>query len=238
MTLAAIFDTETNDLDDPKIIEAAYLVITPSGEVESQFCQRYNPGEEISFDAMAVHHILQEEVDFQEPCAKFRLPDVCYLIGHNVDFDWKAYEASGCPPSSADLLICTAAMGRYLWPGIKGKLSSQSSLLYRLLGPPAREMLQGAHSALIDVQNNLVLLQLIIKEAIRRQLILPLEFTGEEEFWSSVYRFSETARLPTIQPFGKHAGVAIKDLPRDYKQWMLKQADMDPYLLKAVRESL
>ncbi|MFO1382174.1 MAG: DUF3820 family protein [Moraxella osloensis] len=37
--------------------------------------------------------------------------------------------------------------------------------------------------------------------------------------------------------FGKHKGVAIKDLPADYVDWLLKQADLDPYLHLALTEN-
>jgi exodeoxyribonuclease X len=35
--------------------------------------------------------------------------------------------------------------------------------------------------------------------------------------------------------FGKHKGMAIADIPPDYKQRLLKQPDVDPYLVKALR---
>jgi len=35
-------------------------------------------------------------------------------------------------------------------------------------------------------------------------------------------------------PFGKHKGLMLADLPGDYKQWLLAQGDIDPYLRKAL----
>ncbi|HBZ18829.1 MAG TPA: DNA polymerase III subunit epsilon, partial [Betaproteobacteria bacterium] len=35
-------------------------------------------------------------------------------------------------------------------------------------------------------------------------------------------------------PFGKHKGSLLSDMPRDYKEWLLKQGDIDPYLRKAL----
>jgi exodeoxyribonuclease X len=35
--------------------------------------------------------------------------------------------------------------------------------------------------------------------------------------------------------FGKHKGTAIKDVPADYKRWLLGQPDVEPYLAKALR---
>ena len=46
---------------------------------------------------------------------------------------------------------------------------------------------------------------------------------------------SEAARIPTIMSFGKHKGMPIKDVPADYKRWLLGQSDIDPYLAIALR---
>lgn len=238
--IACIFDTETTDLEDPRIIEAAYLMITKyyyTDGIALASYGRYNPGKDISFDAMAVHHILQEEVDSCHPCSSFELPDTKYLIGHNIDFDWKAYQLSGCRMQSpAQKLICTAAMGRFLFPGKNGKISSQSSLLYRLLGSKARELLKGAHSAATDVSNNRILLAKILDKAVTRKIISPPEELSEDDFWEQVYQFSEKARMPELMPFGKYAGTEIKDLPDDYKAWVMRQRNIDPYLLKAIMQ--
>lgn len=53
--------------------------------------------------------------------------------------------------------------------------------------------------------------------------------------WEALWVISEKARIPTIMPFGKHKGVAIKDVPADYKRWLMKQPDTDQYLLKAIQ---
>lgn len=35
-------------------------------------------------------------------------------------------------------------------------------------------------------------------------------------------------------PFGKHKGDLISAIPTDYKEWLLRQPDVDPYLAKAL----
>ena len=32
---------------------------------------------------------------------------------------------------------------------------------------------------------------------------------------------------------GKHKGIAIADIPNDYKRWLLNQDNIDPYLIQA-----
>jgi exodeoxyribonuclease X len=53
---------------------------------------------------------------------------------------------------------------------------------------------------------------------------------------ASLYQMSEIARIPKIITFGKHKGTEIKDLPADYVQWLLRQDDLDPYLVKALNK--
>jgi len=59
---------------------------------------------------------------------------------------------------------------------------------------------------------------------------------AELSSWETVWQLSEKARIPKVMMFGKHKGTAIKDIPGDYKSWLLKQPDVDPYLVKALRE--
>ena len=51
-----------------------------------------------------------------------------------------------------------------------------------------------------------------------------------DELW----RMSEKARIPSHMTFGKHKGVAIVDIPKDYKTWLLNQDNVDSYLRKAL----
>jgi exodeoxyribonuclease X len=61
------------------------------------------------------------------------------------------------------------------------------------------------------------------------------KFAAEPLTWEWIWQRSEEARIPKMMTFGKHKGAAIKDIPADYKQWLLKQTDIDPYLVKALR---
>ena len=98
-------------------------------------------------------------------------------------------------------------------------------MLYHLIRPQARELLKGAHSADADVYNCRIILQHII---FRMAHDHPLT-------WEQVWQRSEVARVPTVMTFGKHKGTPIKDIPADYKGWLLKQPEIDPYLMKALR---
>ncbi len=218
---AYIFDTETTGLNEPVIVEAAWLKLDEINgipRVAGSFMQRYFPGKPIEVGALATHHILDAELVNQPPASQFSLPaDAEYIIGHNVDFDW---QVAGKPDVKR---ICTLALCRSLWPDASSH--GQSAMLYYLSDNrvETRERLKNAHSASADVENCLHLL-CKIREAI-----------GNLQSWHDLWLRSEEARIPKIMPFGKHKGMDISQLPLDYKRWLLKQADVDPYLVTALK---
>lgn len=213
---ALIFDTETTGTIDPVVVEAAWVElksIQPFSLGES-FCQRYNPGKPISLGALATHHILDEELVDCPAASSFSLPaGASYLIGHNIDFDWKVI---GQPEV---MTICTLALSRKIWPELDSH--TQSALLYSLDRANAREQLRNAHSASADI---------LICASILRHLNSHLKAKDFEQLWEH----SERARVPTHMPFGKHKGVPVHEIPRDYARWLLDQPDIDPYLRKAL----
>ncbi len=214
---AIIFDTETTGTVEPAMCEAAWLEVDAPRTLLAgqQFTSRFNPGKPIEFGAMAVHHITNEDVAGQPDPMEFSLPEeVEYIIGHNIDFDWKVI---GEPKVKR---ICTLAFSRKLWPDDSHTLGA---MLYRLEGVSARATIQGAHSALADVQMCRILLTHIIDRI------------GEPADWDALWKLSEEARIPDVMAFGKHKGTKIKDVPRDYKQWLLRQPDIDQYLAEALK---
>ena len=216
MSQAIIFDVEATDKNDAVIIEAASLDVTSLSpfDVGNPWVQRYNPGKPISLGALATHHILDEELVSCPPSTSFKLPaGTKYLIGHNIDFDWVAI---GSPEVKR---ICTLALARSLWPDLDSH--TQSALLYYFERDTARDQLRNAHSALADVW---------ICSKIVGKIIEKLHPVSLDALWE----MSEKARIPTIMPFGKHKGEAINLVPSDYKQWMLRQDNVSPYLRKAL----
>ena len=216
MPQAIIFDVEATDKNDAVIIEAASLDVTSINPlaVGNPWVQRYNPGKPISLGALATHHILDEELVNCPASSSFRLPaGTKYIIGHSVDFDW---EAIGSPEVKR---ICTLALSRSLWPDLDSH--TQSALLYNFERATAREQLRDAHSALADVW---------ICSKILGQILEKLKPASLDALWE----MSEKARIPTTMPFGKHKGELISQVPSDYKQWMLRQDNVSPYLRKAL----
>jgi exodeoxyribonuclease X len=219
---AIIFDSETTGLKDPQMVEGAYLKLADiqTLEVVEEFLQRYKADKPIELGALATSHIYDEELVDCPPHTEFALPaGTIYIIGHNVDYDWGVI---GQPDVKR---ICTQALSRSLWPDADSH--SQSAMIYLHYREHARGLLQNAHAALDDVHNCRRLLVKILEELAARNGAAVFSF---EDLWM----ISEEARIPTVIRFGKHAGSKIADIPSDYKRWLLGQADVDPYLRKAL----
>lgn len=215
---AIVFDTETTGVNDPALIEAAWARLDGPAEmrVVERFEQRYAPGRPIELGAMAVHHIIDADLQGCPPATSFRLPpDVEYLIGHNVDFDW---QVAGSPPLRR---IDTLCLARKVWPELDAY--SLGALTYHLNDPAeARARLRDAHAAAADVELCVALLRAIVARL------------GSVASWQALWAHSEAARVPSVMPFGKHKGVPIAEVPADYKRWLRGQADVDPYLKRAL----
>jgi len=220
---AQIFDSETTDTgDDAEIIEAAGFPLifgNPSQEDPNAkpWQLRFQPSKPIALGAMSTHHIMDEDLVGCDPSSMFELPQCEFLIGHNVDFDWKV---AGSPDVNR---ICTLALAREIWPTLD--CHTQSALIYHLDRQNARQRLRGAHNALCDVGLCKTILDAIIAE------------TGVTS-WEELWRRSEEARIPKVISFGKHKGMAIKALPPDYVRWLLNANDppIDEYLRRALTD--
>lgn len=227
MTIA-IIDTETTGVDkEREVIELAYQAFqflphdafTDVSQTPYNFHQRYWPSKPISLGAMAVHHILYEDLANQPPASQAPAdlaPNIQWIIGHNIDFDW---ESLGCPNVGR---ICTLAMSRNLWPDLDSH--TLTAMTYHLYGQNAktRESLRNAHSAMHDVA---------FCGAILRKILEVTKISTIEELWN----FSEESRLPKKMTFGKHKGTPIDEVPYGYVKWYRTQEDQDPYLLKAFK---
>lgn len=226
MTQVIIFDTETTGIKkegkEVQIIEAAWIALDETFNPVSTFEQRYKPTIPIDFGAMATHNIIPEDLENCPSHDTFKLPEnVEYLIGHNIDYDW---EMAGKPDVKR---ICTLALARKMLPELD--THTQSALIYYFSDDKnkAREMIKNAHSALPDVENCQFLLNKLIEH-------FENKYGKKIKDIDHLWRVSEAARIPDIMPFGKHQGMKISELPMDYKSWLLKQKDIDQYLLKAI----
>jgi exodeoxyribonuclease X len=222
---AVVLDTETTDAsDEAKIIEFAVsermdAPLQESAGVEVS-CFRYSADRPIALGAIAAHHILDEDLVGFAPFPGWD-PEplgITYIIGHQVDFDWRML---GQPNVRR---ICTLALCRSLWP--LADAHTLAAMIYHVhpYRQRAREIVRAAHNAKADVR---MLLDVLLPRLLREH--------PTADTWEKLWLISENARVPTIMSFGKHKGMPIGDVPRDYKRWLLNQPDVDPYLAKALR---
>lgn len=235
---AYIIDTETTG-EEPvaEVIELAiirpmshFLAVRELNKGVSEpydpiFYGRFKPRGRILFSAMAVHHILPEELVGESPSvlAKGQLPtDMEYMIGHGVDYDWEALGKPACKR------ICTLAISRRIWPGNDGH--SLSTLAYHLATnlQAIREVLRNAHSAVTDCELTYGLLRAQLEQE-------PLKDISS---WEDLHKFSEEARIPQYWTFGKFKDQPIEAADKGYLFWCLRQADMDPFVHIAVKRAL
>lgn len=223
---AIILDTETTDAESPEVIELAWLgpLLTPMGDARGT-CIRFKPAKAISLGAMATHHIIDADLIDCPPWLGWQVPaDVVYLVGHKVDFDWKAI---GSPNIRR---ICTLALSKSIWPSLDSH--TLTAMTYHIHPHHiAREIVKNSHNAAHDVQMCHELLRRIHDEV------------GKPESWEQFWRISEQARIPTVLSFGKHKGRLIKEIRREdpsYINWCLSgKCDLvndDPYLRQALTQ--
>jgi len=147
---AIVLDTETTSVDSPEVIELAYATMeTPSSNLGDTMLLRYQPTVPIALGAMATHNIIPEDLEGCDPwpgswAPPAELSSLDYIVGHNVDFDWRAI---GEPKIRR---ICTLALARKAFPSLDSH--TLGALTYHQYpAPMARRMLKDAHSAAADV---------------------------------------------------------------------------------------
>lgn len=222
-----ILDTETHTLNglpieiaySPCTIENKELILNDALVYDEYFS--IEEGVEIHYASMAVHHILPDDLIGKPLYTHFRLPeDAVYIIGHNIDYDIEAM--ARCGQQTQHLKpICTLALARSIWTHLDSH--NLSALSYHLSKDltKTREQLRHAHNAKADV---------FITAELVKHIIQALDIDSIE----ALYNASQAARLPKYMPFGKHKGIELIELPRDYVRWLLKQDNVNPYLREAL----
>lgn len=220
---AIILDTETHALEG-RAIEIAYIPLALAGGkakiyLNSAFNQLYNPLEPIDITAMAVHHILDQDVCNQPAYTEFQLGEGAeYIIGHNIDYDIRVLKRGGIQQALKP--ICTLALARRYLPQAPAHSISVLSYFLAKDKPRVRQALKSAHSAITDVQLTASLFNHLLA-------IIPKEFKNSMQ---ALYEHSLHCRIPTRMPFGEHKGKKIELVPDSYKQWLMKKRCDDVYL--------
>lgn len=199
------YDTETTGISpqNDRIIEiAAYDPV-----LDKTFEQLVNPGRAIPKEATAIHHITDEMVasapSFNEVAVQFTqfCEGEVVLIAHNNDaFDLHFLRNEFSRHNvtmPAWKFLDTLKWSRRYRPDLP---RHTLQFLREIYGIPANN----AHRALDDV---------VVLHRVFSQMIDDLEI-------DQVYELLNKPRQLQHMPFGKHQGVPLKQIPREYVQWL------------------
>lgn len=220
MSKVLIIDTEVASLETNEVIQMSWADVELQGQGVTTHC--FNPQRQWCPTAVSIHGIIPEDIPYVAPPSSEAiryLPECGYVIGHNVDFD--ADVLGGLPGVKR---ICTLALARAKYP--QASSHKLGALFLHIFGINAenRDFVMSAHDAAVDVS----LCWRILQD------VSDVEIGKSPDWAEKLYQQSEAARVPTVMMFGKHNGEEIKSIPIDYKRWLLKQPDVDPYLRKAL----
>lgn len=237
-----VLDTETTGFTHNLPIEVAFMQIDDDLNSDYIYHRYFKNTVPIELGALATHHIhpdtlLTCELDSIE--GKERLfyeitNNVIYMIGHNIDFDWRVLGEPSCKR------ICTLALSRHLFPELDSH--TQSAMLYYFFGSQATSMVREAHSAAVDTKNCLVLFRSLLQVCQQREL-LRLRKSDGTIWWEAIYQLSEAARVPLKLTFGKHKNKTYEEVAKTdpgYFHWWQTKSDTKPneYEQKSIEQAL
>ncbi|ENZ8715487.1 exodeoxyribonuclease X [Klebsiella aerogenes] len=197
-----VIDTETTSLEG-SVLEIASVDIV-DGVICNPMSDFVKPTEEISFEAMAIHHITEEMVAdapfISEVIGRYLGASV--YVAHNAAFD------KGKLPQIDAPWICTLKLARKLYPEFESH--GNQYLRYRLgLKPTLPEGLY-AHRALYDCY-------------VTAELLM---YMGREAQWT-IREMREISASPSLlyrMRFGKHKGKTFEEVAAEdkgYLRWLL-----------------
>lgn len=226
-----ILDSETHALNGYPI-EIAYVAVDINAQGvridDAHLFDEYfslDAQTPMQLSAMAVHHILPQDLYGKPHFSTFRLPaETVYIIGHNIHYDVEAIQRCGQDTSTLRE-ICTLALARMIWQNLDSYNLSALSYFISDDWAATRQMLRNAHNAQTDILLTAKLLAHIVKSQ---------NITSVEQLW----QLSQLARIPKTMPFGKYRGQPLETVPIDYIQWLLRQDNLEPNLREALENQL
>lgn len=207
-------DVETSGLGpEAEVVQIAWAEINENFEVVSKASSLINPGVPISASASGVHGITNKDVgnaptlaQFHEQTGNSLMQGDIVLVAHNAPFDQRFFK-----PLIGNLVgsLCTLKMSRLLYPDAE---DHKLQTLRYTLGLGGGD----AHSAAGDVE---VCVNLLHRLCIDSD--------------ASIFDLFERSKKPVAisrMPFGKHKGMLISELPRNYVAWLLGLDNLDDNL--------
>jgi len=214
------YDTETTGIREDagaRLVQLAYKILSDNGPVV--FDELFNPGVEISTDAMAVNHITNEMVADKPVFTDSNMAkhfqslidEGGIFIAHNAAFDVEFLRRGGVEIPK-EQSICTLKVAHHHDKKAQLKKYNLQYLRYHYALQFDEEI--NPHDALSDV------------------IVLEKLFEQYEQHYSieEMLKISQEPILYKKMPFGKHVGQWFKDVARsdlDYLVWARKTWDLD-----------
>lgn len=217
-----VVDFETTGVKWPyHAVEVAWIELDRHFQEITSRSSLIKPPVRIPAEVTEIHGITNDDVSdapsldefLIEECGHpFKNQHVCF-VAHNAPFDYRLFK-DFCGSAT---LICTVAAARRLYPKAKNhKLATLASEL----GFKDHT----AHRATGDARTCLELL-LHIREATKLDL-------------GGLLKYGNPFRVQNSLPFGKHRGVPIGEVPRDYLVWLYDRLEHDDPILPTVKLEL
>lgn len=225
--MLAIVDTETTG-PEPKtdhIVEVGSIKID-GDNITGAFSRLFKPPVPIPFEAMAVHHITEEDVQDLGPCSESisdieaYMSDVDTIVAHNLKFDGTllkrefpgvferfAEDEKGC--------ICTLKVARHLWPTLPSH--RLHALMYRFGLASGKD--GQAHRADFDCLVTWKLLKHQVECVIKNQ-------ENSDKSYDALAELAKLTRTPVLLhhlSFGKHKDVPLERVDKNYLVWLSRQ---------------
>lgn len=219
-------DTETTGtLEEDRIIQLSYLVVNLDGTIEEVHDDLCSAPLLIKFDAMAVHHIVPEQLEGKPACVETKafarlnelnVPENLMVI-QNAEFDLNMLKKEGFFLQMQLLDTFRILRAKYTLDGGQGLqykryqwgLYKKEQALIESLGIEVR-----AHDALGDV--------IVLKHL--------FDYLCNENDMYEMIELCSSPILVEYMPFGKHKGKRMSELAlteRNALDWMLKNFDLD-----------
>jgi len=190
----------------------------------------FNPGMQITIDAMTVHHITNEMVldkpIFRDSDTWRKLRDLVnsdgyVMVAHNAPFDVDMLKKEGIEPKN---VICTLKLARYFdKEGVIPKYGLQYLRYYLKLNVDATP-----HTALGDI---------LVLEALFNRIYAKAVIELGDDTIAKMIELSSKPVLYRKMPFGKHKGLRMEEVPLDYLQW-LSGTDLEEDLRYTIEQYL
>lgn len=228
-------DTETTS---PNPLEARVIELATGTSDSDIQTMLIDPGEKLSAAVQATttisNRMLEGKPSFMdllpEITERLKIEDDVYYVAHNAKYDRTVLlrefqelglQESDLPFLNQDRWICTMRLAKqFLKVDPEEQVKPGYGLQY------LRYFLEldipddiGSHRADVDVLVLAKLVEKLIESGLEQSLIEPDAIEESLVFWTQQPIKFE------VFPFGKHKGVPLEDIPRDYWNWAMKNID-------------